>query len=190
MLVVKHYVEALSLELTHLYQALPRLLFLWFHFTSTSTLTLLGSCLSCTSPKFTQHWSQPSVNVALKELAERQKELNVLLAKEITRIPGLAFYTALPQLLISCIFTNDQSESYLVVRNILKRVLANFPAMWSYVSRSNSNISDCQSRYPHYFVLFSILPEPRLGTPVERCHSARSWQWDIQGSGMKPAQAK
>lgn len=134
LLAVKHYVEALSLELTHLYQALPRLLFLWFDFTSTSTSTLSGS-LSRTVSEFTQHRSQTSVNDALKELAERQKELNVFLAKEITRIPALAFYTALPQL-ISRISTNDQSESYLVVRNILKRVLAKFPAqaMWPYVS--------------------------------------------------------
>ena len=34
LLAIKHYVEALVIDIRHVYQALPRLLSLWFEFTS------------------------------------------------------------------------------------------------------------------------------------------------------------
>lgn len=57
-------------------------------------------------------------------------EANAFMAQNFKQIPAIAFYTAIPQLISRVI--HDDKDAAMVVRGILKRVLAKFPAqaMW------------------------------------------------------------
>jgi len=101
---MQSYSQALSLDTKHVYQALPRLLSLWFDLTS------IGG-------------SHP-------DLSEAQACANRFMAEKFLDIPAEAFYTAIPQLISSVVHKNPETAK--VVRGILARVLERFPAqaMW------------------------------------------------------------
>lgn len=134
---VKHFVMALKIDLKHLFQALPRLLSLWFEF---SSLTIdgnnSGGCLSSGPTQASQaHLAPPpaqqdSRRQLSSQLKLRQNELTGYLRKSHTEISSHAFYTALPQL-ISTIM-NSKGDVKLVIQEILSRVLVKHPgqAMW------------------------------------------------------------
>jgi len=100
---IREYGEALRLSQKHIFQALPRLLTLWFDFTA-----IEGS----------------------NELAKIQDEVNELMVAYMKFIPPVAFYSVFPQL-ISRIGHND-ADTVTIVCAILKRLLVKFPAqaMW------------------------------------------------------------
>lgn len=134
LLAIKHYFEALSLNTKHVYQALPRLLSLWFELTSltySESVELVRS-LSVSSEKPT----------GLDSLATSQDEANTFMALQFRRIPSHAFYTAIPQLISRVI--HDDEDTQKVVREILKRVLARHPAqaMWPLGWLRNSKQAD------------------------------------------------
>ncbi len=104
---MSEYGKALCLSDKHLYQALPRLLQLWFEFTSID-------------PSID---SDPALSVSV--LREKQKNANDLMTKLAKDIPEHQFYTALPQLM-SRIGHRDQITQK-IVKTILKRVLTKFP---------------------------------------------------------------
>jgi hypothetical protein len=104
---MKHYSLALSLDLKHVYQALPRLLSLWFDFTSIKAEKPEASV--ATSTKEDSHGEYPrsilifmlnSLTVGNKKasLARCQEEANALMKKNALTISAQAFYTAIPQL--------------------------------------------------------------------------------------------
>lgn len=119
-LAMKHYIEDLSLEMNHVYQSLPRLLSLWFEFLSVNRSSNQDRSLRETV-------DQRDKDVLL---SNSQQGANELMARNLKRIPPRAFYTAIPQL-ISNVLHSD-SETGLLVRNILVRLLVKFPlqAMW------------------------------------------------------------
>ena len=100
---IKEYGEASRLSQKHIFEALPRLLTLWFDFTS-----IAGD----------------------DELGYTQDQVNELMVNYMRSIPPVAFYSVLPQL-ISRIGHNDENTAS-VVRALLRRLLVKFPAqvMW------------------------------------------------------------
>lgn len=117
LMAMNHYATALKLDPKHVYQALPRLLSLWFDFASIdpkSQIVPKGFKLSDYE----------------KILSRHKNEANACMASNLKVIPAAAFYTAMPQLISRVIHTDK--ETSLVVQNILKRVLVKFPqqAMW------------------------------------------------------------
>ena len=118
-LAMKHFIEALSLDTKHLFQALPRLLSLWFEFSALSIDT--NNC---------EPMSQENLKKLKESLKINQGELNELVASKHRTIPAHAFYSALPQLISRIADSNNDLS--LVVQRILSRVLAKFPgqAMW------------------------------------------------------------
>lgn len=120
---VKHYTEALSLDLKHLYQALPRLLSLWFQFTS-----ITGELLQDAQSTFSQAMVEEKSK--REQLADNQRQLNEFMAKNFRAIPAQGFYSAIAQLVSR--ITHGNHDTGTVVRNIIRRVLAKFPeqCMW------------------------------------------------------------
>lgn len=117
---ITHFVEALKLDLKHVFQALPRLLSLWFEF-SIVTVDLADK------DPFYRSSSQSQGRSSLKS---RQVQLLKLLSQSHESIPARAFYSALPQLISR---TMDQNTDLCrVIQDILARVLSTFPgqAMW------------------------------------------------------------
>ena len=97
------YGEALTLSQKHIFQALPRLLTLWFEFT------------------------EIEIN---EEVRNKQEEANEIMVKYVKGIPAISYYSVLPQLISR--IGHDESDKVQVVCAILRRVLAKFPAqaMW------------------------------------------------------------
>lgn len=104
---IREYGKALCLSDKHLYQALPRLLQLWFEFTSVDPST----------------HSDPLVPIVL--FKEQQRNANDLMATLAKDIPPHQFYTALPQLM-SRIGHRDPATQK-IVKSVLKRVLTKYP---------------------------------------------------------------
>ena len=127
-LAVKHYVEALSLDLKHLYQALPRFLSLWFEFTK-----LCGIVASEDAA------SQDAAMRLTQNLKKRQSSLTRHMSEKCSSIPALAFYSALPQLISRT--TDPNSDLSKIIMSILSRVLSKFPgqAMWHLAWLRQSN---------------------------------------------------
>ena len=108
---VKEYAESLQLNQKHVFLCLPRLLTLWFDFTS-----LEGSAT----------------------LRSNQEKANALLKDCIKTIPAISYYAVLPQL-VSRLNHRDE-DTCAIVSAILKRVLTKFPkqAMWGLAWLRNS----------------------------------------------------
>ena len=100
---IKEYGEASRLSQKHVFQALPRLLTLWFDFTAIEGDDDLGAI---------------------------QEEVNQFMVTCIKSIPPVAYYSVLPQL-ISRIGHQDE-DTATIVAAILKRQLVKYPAqaMW------------------------------------------------------------
>jgi serine/threonine-protein kinase ATR len=136
---VKHFLEALGLDLKHLFQSLPRLLSLWFEFSSIADDDARSERLSydlCSQPNSQLHTSQlknkkKDVSAQLiSQLRNKKIELDEMMARKYMHIPAHAFYSALPQLISRP--TDQNNDLSMVIRGILVRVLAKFPgqAMW------------------------------------------------------------
>lgn len=97
---IKEYMEAVTLGQKHVFQALPRMLTLWFDFNS--------------------------IQGGDDELGQFQDEANACVVKYMKAIPVAAFYSVLPQL-ISRIGHQDQ-DTVTVICAILRRLLVKFPA--------------------------------------------------------------
>ncbi len=100
---IKEYGEASRLSQKHVFQALPRLLTLWFDFTAIEGDDDLGAI---------------------------QEDVNQFMVTCIKSIPPVAYYSVLPQL-ISRIGHQDE-DTATIVAAILKRQLVKYPAqaMW------------------------------------------------------------
>ncbi|KAL7571763.1 hypothetical protein ACA910_002855 [Epithemia clementina (nom. ined.)] len=124
-LAVKHYSEALKVELKHLYQALPRLLSLWFQFTSIS-----GEINESQNALHTQTSVGDVQEGTTNQRHDSQMQLNEFMAQNFRSVPPQAFYSAIAQLVSR--LTHPNSDTRTIVCEILKRVLTKFPeqAMW------------------------------------------------------------
>uniref|UniRef100_A0A6U2XGY7 non-specific serine/threonine protein kinase n=1 Tax=Entomoneis paludosa TaxID=265537 RepID=A0A6U2XGY7_9STRA len=126
-LAVQHYAEALTLDLKHLYQALPRLLSLWFQFTSINEKVTQAQKIALTqSQRGNVNQASPSV------LSSNQDQLNELIAKSAKGIAPQAFYSAIAQLISRITHAHKDTKS--IVEKILARILQKFPeqAMWQF----------------------------------------------------------
>jgi serine/threonine-protein kinase ATR len=110
LLAMKHYSIAMSLDVRHVYQALPRLLSLWFDCTSIKTREV----------ELLFPLSDDSV------LLRSQEQANSLMEKNSKTIPAQAFYTAIPQL-VSRISHNDVSS--LPIKVFLLSIVLNLQSM-------------------------------------------------------------
>jgi serine/threonine-protein kinase ATR len=147
LLAIEHYATTLKLDMKHVYQALPRLLSLWFDFVSVQppssddnvpsgalkpeyrgkfNVSYLQACQDLPTPS--AHYVQFVGGSDF--LAENQNKANLLMADNTKAIPAAAYYTAMPQLISRVIHKNEDSAK--VVKRILERVLTKFPpqAMW------------------------------------------------------------
>ena len=117
---IKNYGEALQLDNKHVFQALPRLLTLWFD------LTAIGN----------------DGQASTSELSESQDQANTLVADLIRKIPAMSYYTTLPQLVSRIGHRCDDTVE--VVLAILKRILTKYPcqALWSMAWLRHSAHSD------------------------------------------------
>lgn len=138
--VMQHYIKSLCLDSKHVYQALPRLLSLWFEFTSIENDTLSEEEKGKSFSLF------ECVVVLAHDLSvklEKSKEdANILMGKNFRSIPAQAFYTAFPQLISRIAHQNKDTTS--VVTGILKRVLTKFPAqsLWPLAWLLHSKAAD------------------------------------------------
>ncbi len=101
LLTIKQYAEALSASQKHVFQALPRLLTIWFDFTAIDT-----------------------------ENTSNQDKANQIVAEYIKKIPAVSYYSVLPQL-ISRIAHEDEDTAAIVqviLRRVLVKYPAQ--AMW------------------------------------------------------------
>ena len=107
-LTLKEYGEAVRLGKKHEYEALPKLLALWFEFTAVEGR---GS--------------------ESNTLHKNQDKANQLVSTYVKTIPAISYYNVLPQL-ISRIGHSDK-DTVTIVLAILRRVLTKFPsqALWS-----------------------------------------------------------
>jgi hypothetical protein len=119
LLAISNYVDALKLDLKHVFQCMPRLLHLWFEF----------SAISIDSNQYPPGVVQ-SMSQAISNLRSKQSNLSKFIKSKYKSIPARAFYSALPQLVSRTMDSNKELCS--VVHDILSRVLATFPgqAMW------------------------------------------------------------
>ena len=124
-LAVSHYAEALKLDLKHLYQALPRLLSLWFQFTFVTEDLPQNQ-----EPANTQAPTEDQKRTMKKSRNEAQTSLNEFMAKSFKSIPAQAFYSAIAQLVSRITHPNQDTRN--IVREMLRRVLTKFPeqTMW------------------------------------------------------------
>ena len=146
LLAMKEYGEALKLGQKHIFQALPRLLSLWFDFTSLDPNFDKDAAASeesktrrrsRTSKQNEQSGDNEQERMS-RLLKRRQAEANSLMERFCTETPPVVFYTALPQLISRVGHRNTTTAN--VVTSILKRVLTKFPqqAMWSLAWLRNS----------------------------------------------------
>ena len=119
---MQEYGYALQLGNKHLFQALPRLLMLWFDFVSIIPVSEVSNAEGKTSK------AKASSDQCL---ADQQHEANALMAEFLQVIPPHSFYTVLPQL-ISRVMHRDEDTAR-IVRAILTKVLEKFPpqSMWA-----------------------------------------------------------
>mmetsp|Transcript_21150 Transcript_21150/g.25138 ORF Transcript_21150/g.25138 Transcript_21150/m.25138 type:complete len:673 (+) Transcript_21150:1-2019(+) len=105
---MKEYGEAVRLSQKHVFEALPKILTLWFDFTAIEGREKESDALH-----------------------RNQDKVNQLVATYVRTIPAISYYNVLPQL-ISRVGHNDK-DTVTIVLAILKRVLTKFPsqAMWS-----------------------------------------------------------
>lgn len=131
-LAINQFGEALCLGQKHIFQALPRLLTLWFEFTAIQPPDELSE-------------------TDVKKLEAKQDEANEVMANYVRTIPAISYYSVLPQL-ISRIGHSDKNTA-LVVIAILKRVLSKFPAqaMWHLAWLRHSIHPDRQKRGEEIF---------------------------------------
>ena len=132
---MKHYAEALSIDTKHVYQALPRLLSLWFDLTSIKTGSSFEESDVNDSNRNTIRGNAclARARAAWNHLKAKQEDANVVMAKQVKQIPPQAYYTAIPQLIARVTLSqNNNKDTAMVVRGILKRVLVKFPgqALW------------------------------------------------------------
>lgn len=123
---MKEYGEAVRLSQKHVFEALPKILTLWFDFTAIEGREKESDALH-----------------------RNQDKVNQLVATYVRTIPAISYYNVLPQL-ISRVGHNDK-DTVTIVLAILKRVLTKFPsqAMWSLGWLRHSVVSDL------LFLLFS-----------------------------------
>jgi len=105
---MNEYGEAVRLSQKHVFEALPKILTLWFEFTAIEGKEKESDVLH-----------------------RNQDKVNQLVATYVRTIPAISYYNVLPQL-ISRVGHSD-NDTVTIVLAILKRVLTNFPsqAMWS-----------------------------------------------------------
>eukprot|EP00934_Nitzschia_sp_Nitz4_P002344 Nitzschia sp. Nitz4//scaffold9_size221794//64787//75082//NITZ4_001337-RA/size221794-augustus-gene-0.161-mRNA-1//-1//CDS//3329560974//2344//frame0 len=113
-LAMQQYAASLKIDVKHVYQALPRVLSLWFDLVSVNT------------SKYSD-----GAEGQLESLHRIQNQANAFMAGQVKDIPAIAFYTTMPQLISRV--THDNIETSLVVKSILQRVLIKFPqqALWT-----------------------------------------------------------
>uniref|UniRef100_A0A7S1BX17 non-specific serine/threonine protein kinase n=1 Tax=Corethron hystrix TaxID=216773 RepID=A0A7S1BX17_9STRA len=105
--------KALELSQKHIYQALPRLLSMWFDLT--------GVCVG----------RMEKDNSLQSSLQDSQEKANNLISHLIDKVQPCSFYTALPQLIAHICHQHEDTST--IVTSILKRVLEKYPrqAMWA-----------------------------------------------------------
>ena len=131
---MEQYLEALKASEKHVYQALPRVLSLWFEYTSVERRgSRKGKIKHCSSDSPVKPSSDPNAF-----LRNKQDEANLLFQEAASRIPSSMFYTATPQLISRLCHPNAQTG--LAVQTLLTRVLSKFPgqAMWALAWVRNS----------------------------------------------------
>lgn len=157
---IQHYSTALMHDLKHVYQALPRLLSLWFDFTGIQldqgTESTIGYSqklnapfrFGCINPNFltifvflSQHHYIPGTAV----LSQWQQMLNGDILKMVQSpqgIPMVAYYNVLPQLVSRVI--HDNTDTAAIVKTLLGRVLYTYPlqAMWHLAWLKGSKTTD------------------------------------------------
>jgi serine/threonine-protein kinase ATR len=147
-LAVKHFLEALGLDLKHLFQSLPRLLSLWFEFSSIAdedarserhTLDLSSQPNSQLRTSQLRNKKKDVSAQLISQLRNKKIELDEMMARKYMNIPAHAFYSALPQLISRT--TDPNNDLSMVIRGILVRVLSKFPgqAMWPLAWLVHSN---------------------------------------------------
>uniref|UniRef100_A0A7S4J226 non-specific serine/threonine protein kinase n=1 Tax=Odontella aurita TaxID=265563 RepID=A0A7S4J226_9STRA len=126
---VAEYGKALQLGQKHVFRALPRLLTLWFDFTTIPPDPTSKESSTGVKGKQTRKAQNASINPN-QALLSRQKDANTYMVDFVRKIPPISFYTALPQLISRVGHPN--SDTSIIVRAILTRVLERFPrqAMW------------------------------------------------------------
>ena len=135
LMAMEQYLEALKVNDKHVYQALPRVLSLWFEYTSVERHGARRGKAKKQgggdSP--VKLSSDPTVF-----LRNKQDEANQLFQEAASRIPSSMFYTATPQLISRLCHPN--SHTALAVQTLLTRVLSKFPgqAMWALAWVRNS----------------------------------------------------
>lgn len=128
LLAMEQYIEALKLDTKHLYQALPRLLSLWFEFTA------VGKDAT---------WRKSSSGGGSKaDILTGQRDANALISQNFLVIPAHSFYTAISQLISR--ISHRNSETAASVKFILIRILYKHPAqaMWPLAWLRHSAKSD------------------------------------------------
>ena len=128
---MEEYGRALQLGTKHVYQALPRLLSLWFEFTSIDPRPPIVIDDGGGRRRSSSSSAAIDDERVATQLENMQAEANNLVSNMVRSIPAIAFYTALPQL-ISRVGHRDGDTSETVIL-ILKRLLVKFPqqTMWS-----------------------------------------------------------
>ena len=121
LMAIEENLYALSLGQKYIFQALPRLLTLWFDFTSKEVeedIKNSNDDLAKETKMKSQKW------------LDSQFEANKIIHSFSRNIPAMSFHTVMPQLILN-LWHMDSNTSGLVA-NILKRVLTKFPssAMW------------------------------------------------------------
>ncbi|KAG7355473.1 phosphatidylinositol 3- and 4-kinase [Nitzschia inconspicua] len=149
LLAIAQYAECLQLDLRHVYQALPRLLSLWFDFVSTA------------APVDDAHTYS---HQKIESLEKAQVEANKFIASCYRDIPPAAFYTAIPQL-VSHLFDGGE-ETTSVLKKILERVLYKFPeqAMWQLAWLTGSTSSTRSTVGKNIFMEAQYVLERTLNT--------------------------
>jgi serine/threonine-protein kinase ATR len=158
LLAMEQYVNALKFNSKHVYQALPRLLSLWFDFTSfqsdeqdatpSRNQRKINSGVHSGTFRlpYSYHFSTVSSLIidgaAITLIAHYQVEANELMSKNLRAIPAHCFYTAMPQLVSRV--GHGNKDTALVVRAILTRILTKHPgqAMWGLAWLLNSASSE------------------------------------------------
>lgn len=140
LMAMEQYINALKFNSKHVYQALPRLLSLWFDFTSYQAAEVKGTqpcrnfgtsicrdCRICTCHNTHGFTSTRHLYIS----ALHQNEANEIVSKTLRTIPAHCFYTAMPQLISRIGHRNNETAQ--VVIALLTRVLTKHPAqaMWS-----------------------------------------------------------
>lgn len=126
LMAMEQYLDALKFSDMHVYQALPRVLSLWFEYTSIERrMSRRGKTKQ--SEGDTPVNLSPDPNAFLRN---QQDKANQLFQEAASRIPSSMFYTATPQLISRVCHPN--SHTALAVQTLLTRVLSKFPgqAMW------------------------------------------------------------